>query len=192
MKVETVIIAIVLLLLAAFAFIGALQATIGEQQAKIAEQERQIAALEAEKAELQDQLRAPPYEKPLARAVVSSGCGYRMDPMGGGTEGLHKGVDLVGPVGAPVKAVLAGTVVEHWPAPDDYWHGHPVFGGFIVIDHGEGLFSLYGHLSDTYVHEGHQIKMGQVIGALGDTGIATGPHLHLEIVVDPLRYLEER
>lgn len=128
----------------------------------------------------------------LEQAWVSSGTGYRMDPMGGGTEGLHKGLDLVGAVGAPVMAVLAGVVVEHWPPPDGYYRGHPVFGGLVVIDHGEGLFALYGHLSATTVHEGWQVEAGQVIGGLGDTGITTGPHLHFEVVVDPLQYLEER
>jgi len=137
-----------------------------------------------------------PYSLPLTQVWVSSGCGYRMDPMGGGTEGLHKGVDLVGPIGTPVKAVLAGVVVEHWLVPGWHWgkqyYGHPVFGAMIVIDHGDGIFSLYGHLSETTVHEGWHVEAGQVIGALGDTGITTGPHLHFEVVVDPLRYLEER
>ena len=119
-----------------------------------------------------------------------------MDPMGGGTEALHKGVDLAGPVGMPVRAVLAGVVVDHWLVPGWHWgkeyHGHPIMGGYIVIDHGEGLFSCYGHLSATFVHEDNWIEAGQVIGEVGNTGISTGPHLHFELVVDPLRYLEER
>jgi len=119
-----------------------------------------------------------------------------MDPMGGGTEGLHKGVDLVGPVGAPIVAALAGTVVEHWLTPGEHWgkmyYGHPVFGCLIVIDHGDGLFTLYGHLYESYVHEGWYVEAGQVIGELGNTGISTGPHLHFEVVVNGLRYLAER
>ena len=117
-----------------------------------------------------------------------------MDPMGGGTEGLHKGIDLAGPVGTPVRAALAGVVADHWLVPG--WHygkeykGDPIFGGLIVIDHGDGLFSLYGHLSATFVHEDDYIEAGQVIGELGNTGISTGPHLHFKLVVDPLRYLE--
>jgi len=83
-------------------------------------------------------------------------------------------------------------VVDHWPPPDGYWRGHPTFGGLIVIDHGNELFTLYGHLSDSFVREGRWVEAGQVIGELGDTGIATGPHLHFEVVVNPLRYLEER
>ena len=117
-------------------------------------------------------------------------------PACGSCHSLEPGVDLVGPIGAPVRAVLAGTVAEHWLVPGWHWgkryHGHPVYGAMIVLDHGEGLFSIYGHLSATFVHEGDWIEAGQVIGELGNTGISTGPHLHLEIVVDPLRYLEER
>jgi len=133
----------------------------------------------------------PPYSPPLESMAISSGTGYRMDPMGGSTESLHKGVDLVGPIGTPVKAVLPGIVLEHWPPPDGYYRGHPVFGGMVVIDHGDGLFSLYGHLSATTVHEGWHVEAGQIIGELGDTGVATGPHLHWEIVIDPLRYFSE-
>jgi len=184
------IVVVVLLLLIALGGMAGFNTTIGQQEDLVAAKDQEIAALEAQVQSLQEQLRPAPYFEPLQRAQISSGCGYRMDPMGGGTEGLHKGVDLVGPVGAPIRAALAGVVVEHWPAPDHYWHGHPIFGGLVVIDHGEGLFTLYGHLSDTYVHEGYQVAAGQVIGALGDTGITTGPHLHFEVVVDPLKYLE--
>lgn len=137
-----------------------------------------------------------PHSPPLPELWISSGTGYRVDPMGGATESLHKGVDLVGPIGSPVTAVLAGVVAEHWLVPGWHYgklyHGDPIFGGKIVLDHGEGLYSIYGHLSKTEVHEGDYVEMGQKIGELGDTGIATGPHLHFELVVDPLRYLEGR
>jgi len=86
-----------------------------------------------------------------------------------------------------------GVVVEHWLAPGVHhgkrYYGHPQFGGYIVVDHGGGSYSKYGHLSATFVHEGQSVEMGQVIGLLGQTGIATGPHVHWEVVVDPLRYL---
>jgi murein DD-endopeptidase MepM/ murein hydrolase activator NlpD len=192
MKWEYWIITVVLLLLTAIGGMAGLKTTISEQRDQIAAGEQKAAALEAEISELKEQLQPPPFRSPLEQVWISSSCGYRTDPMGGGTEGLHKGVDLVGPIGSPVHAVLAGVVAEHWPAPNGYYRGHPVFGGLVVIDHGDGLFSLYGHLSTTLVHEGWQVEAGQIIGELGDTGIATGPHLHFEIVVDPLRYLGER
>lgn len=192
MKLETAIIGGVILLLLAFAAIGHLQTVISERDKRISQLEGYVEANEIQIEDLQQQLLPLPYHPPMDYNRVSSGTGFRKDPMGGGTEGLHKGVDLVGPRGAAVRAVLAGEIAANWPAPDDHWRGHPVFGGLVVIDHGEGLFSLYGHLSATLVHEGYQVEAGHVIGRLGDTGITTGPHLHFEVVVDPLRYLEER
>lgn len=192
MKTDYWIIVVVLLLLIALGGMAGLNTTIGQQQDRLVERQKELDLQAAEIYWTRLSLRAPPYHPPLEQAQISSGCGYRMDPMGGGTEGLHKGVDLVAPAGTPVVAVLAGVVAEHWPPPDGYWKGHPVFGGLVVIDHGNGLFSLYGHLSGSCVHEDDWVEAGEVIGELGDTGIATGPHLHLEIVVDPLRYLEER
>jgi len=196
MKTDYWIIVVVLLLLTAVGGMMGLNTiivnTICQQQKELLEHKLEISVLEKKVAALQKQLRPPLYFPPLEAAWVSSGTGYRMDPMGGGTEGLHKGVDLAGVIGTPIKAALAGVIVEHWPAPDSYWRGHTIFGGYIVIDHGDGLFTLYGHLSDTCVHEGYWVEAGQVIGRLGDTGITTGPHLHFECVIDPLRYLEER
>jgi len=194
MKTETGywIIAIVLLLLTALGGTMQQQTIIGRQQAEVAEQDRLVAELYWTRIAAMPH----PYSPPLPQLWISSGTGYRMDPMGGAEESLHKGVDLVGPVGMPVTAVLAGVVAEHWLVPG--WHygkeyyGHPTFGGMIVLDHGEGLYSIYGHLSETEVHEGDYVKMGQKIGELGNTGISTGPHLHLELVVDPLRYLERK
>ena len=136
----------------------------------------------------------PTWCQPLEQLWVSSGVGYRMDPMGGidAEEKLHKGVDYAAAVGTPVKATLAGEVQEHWLPPGGRWKGHPVMGGMIVIDHGDGLLSIYGHLSATFIHEGEYIEAGQLIAEVGSTGMSTGSHLHFEVVVDPLRYLEER
>jgi len=196
MKWNHWIIVVVLLLLISLGGMARFNTTIGQQQAKLEARQEERDLLAAEVYWTRISLRAPPYCQPLEQVRISSGCGYRMDPMGGATENLHKGVDLVGPVGAPIVAALAGTVVEHWLTPGEHWgkmyYGHPVYGCLIVIDHGDGLFTLYGHLSESYVHEGWRVEAGQVIGRLGDTGITTGPHLHFEVVVDPLRYLEER
>ena len=196
MKRENVIILATVLVLLGLMGMGALNTNIGQQEDQIAEQQVEIDRLEAWRYWTQIAALPAPYQQPLDQLWVSSGCGYRMDPMGGATESLHKGKDFAGAIGTPVKAVLAGIVAEHWLVPGWHYgkeyHGHPIMGGYIVIDHGEGLFTLYGHLSATFIHEGDFIEMGQVIGELGNTGISTGPHLHLEIVVDPLRYLEER
>lgn len=195
MKWELWLIVIAVLVVLTFSGIFGMNNTIQEQQGELEERDGEISRLEAEISSLQEQLRAPPYVQPLDRVRISSGCGYRMDPMGGGTEGLHKGVDLVGPIGTPIKAIRDGVVVEHWPAPGTkradgvIYRGHDIFGGYVVIDHGDGLFSLYGHMSSTCVHQGWRVEAGDKIGELGDTGIATGLHLHFEIVVDGLKYL---
>ena len=129
---------------------------------------------------------------PMESYWISSGSGYRTDPMGGKEESqLHKGLDLVGPHHTPVKAAAAGVVVEHWPAPNGYFRGHPIYGGLIVIDHLNGTFTLYGHLSTTYVSEGDRVEAGEIIGRQGNTGISTGEHLHFEVIVNPLLYLSE-
>jgi len=196
MKIENVMVLATVLVLLGLAGMGVMKKTIGQQQQEIANQQAEIDQAEAWRYWTRLSLLPPPYRHPLDQLWVSSSVGYRMDPMGGGTEGLHKGVDLAGPIGAPVRAALAGVVAEHWLVPG--WHygkeyyGDPIFGGKIVLDHGDGLYSIYGHLSATFVHEDDYIEMGQVIGELGNTGISTGPHLHFELVVDPLRYLEER
>lgn len=141
----------------------------------------------------------PAYQIPVD-GPISSETGYRTDPMGGTTESLHQGIDVVGKIGTPVKAALAGRVAEHWPPPGtpipgkpgQYYKGHDIYGGYVVLDHGDGLLSRYGHLSVTKVHTGQWVEAGEEIGAIGDTGISTGPHLHWEVVIDPLRYLGER
>ena len=186
------LIIVVLLLLLGLAGMMAFNTVIGQQQEQLSAQQIKTDRVTAELYWTRIAALPPAWCQPLEQLWVSSGVGYRMDPMGGATESLHRGVDLVGPVGTPVVAVLEGVVVEHWPSPNTYWKGHPVFGGLVVLDHGDGLFSIYGHLNSTCVHEGWRIGAGEVIGQLGDTGIATGVHLHFEIVVDPLRYLEER
>ena len=83
------------------------------------------------------------YVSPLKSYWISSLTGYRTDPMGGGEERLHKGVDLTAARGTEVVAVMDGVVAEHWPAPDGFYVGHPVYGGLVVLEH-HGFYSLYG------------------------------------------------
>ena len=131
-------------------------------------------------------------QPPMDSYWISSGAGYRDDPMGGKEESqLHKGLDLVGPHRSPVKAAAAGVVAEHWPAPNGYFKGHPIYGGLVVIDHLDGTLTLYGHLSTTYVGEGDRVEAGEIIGRQGNTGVSTGEHLHFEVIVNPLLYLTD-
>jgi len=116
---------------------------------------------------------------------ISAGFGQRMDPFSGeGT--FHAGVDIRAPYGTGVEAAAEGIVLE----------AHPVagYGNEILLDHGSGITTKYGHLSKTYVVVGQVVKRGQVIGAVGMTGKTTGPHLHYEVIVqdtpvNPTRYL---
>ena len=89
MKWNHWIIVVMVLLLTALGGMAAFNTIIGQQQEQLAEKEREKVALEAQVAVLQEQLQPKPYCLPLEQVWVSSGCGYRMDPMGGGTEGLH-------------------------------------------------------------------------------------------------------
>lgn len=99
---------------------------------------------------------------------------------------LHPGIDIGVPTGTPVHASAAGTVI---------WCGwESGYGNFVVIDHGGGFATAYGHNSRIAVHCGEQVAQGQVISYSGCTGFCTGPHVHFEIrvngtPVDPLTYL---
>ncbi len=91
----------------------------------------------------------------------------------GKVQSTHEGLDFAVPTGTPVSALNSGTVTL---AQSLYFEG-----GFVVIDHGQGLMTLYLHLSKLDVKEGDEVKTGQVIGLSGGTGRATGPHLHVAV-----------
>ena len=118
-----------------------------------------------------------------------------INPYTGGTrESVHKGVDILGTYRARITAIGAGRVIEHYPPPNWFYKGHPVLGGMIKIDHGNGWQSVYGHLSATYVKEGQIVEAGAVIGRQGNTGKSYGSHLHFELqynneVVQPLKFV---
>ena len=96
--------------------------------------------------------------------------------------GQHSGVDLSGGGinGANIYASKGGTVIK---AKTDYIPGYS-YGMYVVIDHGNGYSTLYGHCSAIYVYEGQQVNQGDVIAAVGSTGWSTGPHLHFEVRID--------
>jgi murein DD-endopeptidase MepM/ murein hydrolase activator NlpD len=94
----------------------------------------------------------------------------------------HRGVDYGGAYGSPVIAPAAGRVALVGRANQ----GFELHGNTIGLDHGQGVLSIFLHLSRISVKEGDLVKAGQVLGAVGDTGIATGPHLHWGLYVNGL------
>lgn len=106
--------------------------------------------------------------------------GYFARPILGGhkTQGLHghNGIDIGGTVGMPILAAADGTIVI--ARPSGYNGG---YGEMVMIKHTNGTQTLYAHLSGVYVSEGQNVNQGDTIGALGNTGHSTGPHLHFEI-----------
>lgn len=190
MKRDTWLIVVVLLLLIGLAGMMRMNTILGEKQARLVAAQIETDRLSAEIYWARIKHKPLPYRHPLDQGWISSETGYRTDPMGGTEERLHRGIDLAAARGTPVYAALSGRVMEHFLPPDGgKWKGHSILGGMITIEHEDGLFR-YGHLSKTEVHEGKWVEMGDKIGEVGSTGISTGPHLHWESVVDPIKYLE--
>jgi murein DD-endopeptidase MepM/ murein hydrolase activator NlpD len=123
-----------------------------------------------------------------ADGKVVSGFGPRKHPIAGVVR-QHNGVDIDAPYGAPVYAAASGRVLVA--------SGMGGYGLTVVIDHGDGLSTLYAHLSQILVDASGQIQQGAVIGKVGSTGYSTGPHLHFEIRIngeprDPLLWFPEK
>jgi murein DD-endopeptidase MepM/ murein hydrolase activator NlpD len=122
-----------------------------------------------------------------AHGWLSSTMGRRTDPLKGEPD-FHSGLDIAGDRGQPVYATAAGLVKQAGR--------QGAYGNLIVIDHGFGLETRYGHLSKFQVQAGQHVKRGDVIGTLGSTGRATGTHLHYEVLangrlLNPLRLLTQ-
>lgn len=112
-----------------------------------------------------------------------------MSPYGERWGAQHVGVDLAAPEGTPFQAVHSGTVVKAG------WYGG--YGYAVIIRHADGTEAIYGHSSKLLVHEGQQVKTGDQIGLVGNTGHSYGSHLHIEIQVDgaptdPIAWLNDR
>lgn len=176
--------------------IDAKEAAIAEYEADIKEQNETIAILEKvvaeEKARLAEESRlkydggmfkwpAPSY------TAISSEYGNRMHPTLG-VEKFHNGLDMAAPGGSPILAAYDGNVVAA-----DYSSS---MGNYIMIDHGDGLYTIYMHASALYVSKGNFVVKGQNIAAVGSTGRSTGNHLHFSVrlngnYVNPWNYLSK-
>lgn len=176
--------------------IGNKEQVIKEYEAEIAAQNAAIAALEAAVAEERKRLQeqneqvknydggafkwpAPSYTR------ISDDYGNRMHPTLG-VQQFHNGIDMAAPNGSPILAAYDGTVVAA------SYSGS--MGNYIMIDHGDGLFTIYMHASALYVSKGASVSKGDKIAAVGSTGRSTGPHLHFSVrlngsYVSPWSYL---
>jgi len=151
--------------------------------------ERQLNRINISRAQMQRlnaTLSLVPYRKPVVGEVeFTSGFGVRSDPFLG-RPAMHTGLDFRAATGDPVRVTANGRVVSSG------WSGG--YGRLVEVDHGNGLATRYGHLSEIHVKVGDVVKIGQVIGAVGSTGRSTGPHLHYETridgdAVDPQKFL---
>ena len=115
---------------------------------------------------------------------LSSGLGYRVHPIGGGTK-IHKGIDLAAKSGTKIFAADGGTVIFRGRKGG--------YGNCIIIDHHNGYTTTYGHCSKLVADTGDNVRRGDFIAAVGSTGAATGPHLHFEVrlrdvPIDPVQF----
>lgn len=132
-------------------------------------------------------LMSSPTLKPV-KGYITSGFGYRSHPLTGKKE-FHRGLDVRAPKGSPIVAPANGIVVST--------SRNAGYGRMVVVDHGYGIVTRYGHVSKVYVKPGQRVKRGEKLAAVGSTGRTTGPHLHYEVIrngitVNPIRYLSRR
>lgn len=127
-----------------------------------------------------------PFAKPMKNYYISSGYGTRVDPITN-KKAMHRGLDFVGSLNEEVHSPSQGKVILAGKFND--------YGNAIVIDHGYGITTRYGHLAKVKVKKGDIVKRGQVIGVQGNTGRSTGPHLHYEVrykksPLDPYKFVK--
>ena len=164
------------------AVIDELQAQISENESLIAEINARWAELDQEVTELQelyDEQHTPGslwgqagFIWPCGAYYITSLAGNRVHPVTGQYKN-HSGIDVGVPNGDPIWAAAAGTVTMAG------WNGN--YGNCVMITHGNGYTTVYGHLASVAVSAGQNVNMGQTIGYCGSTGLTTGPHLHFEI-----------
>ncbi len=125
--------------------------------------------------------------------TITSYFGYRTHPIYGNTR-FHSGIDIGAGFGDTIMAAASGTVIYvETPVPGQSWGGSG-YGNYFIIDHGNGVSTLYAHCTNVYVSNGQSVSAGEAVGTVGSTGGSTGSHLHFEVRingerVDPLSCL---
>jgi murein DD-endopeptidase MepM/ murein hydrolase activator NlpD len=154
--------------------------------------ERSTAALESELRQIKDvfdknqvKLSSTPSGWPV-RGYITDGFGNRRNPFGGGGTEMHAGLDIATNHGTAIEATADGIVI--------FAGVYGGYGNIVVVDHGYGITTRYGHMSMIEVTVGQHVTRGKVIGAVGSTGRSTAPHCHYEVrlhdrPVNPLNYL---
>ena len=160
--------------------------TIDLLDLQVADRSRQLLVLEdlLLNRKLADEVH--PEGRPVSTGYISSGFGERSDPFTG-RPAFHEGVDFAGRQGHEIVAVASGVVT--W-AGDRYGYGQ-----MVEVNHGNGYSTRYAHNAENLVAVGDTVKRGDVIATMGDTGRATGPNLHFEVLLDgravnPLTFIE--
>lgn len=151
-----------------------LSSRLDKLSAEATRQEQSLQELQAYFQEQKSLLASTPSVWP-ARGWVTSDFGQRMDPYTA-ERVMHEGLDIAAPAGRDVLAPADGTVV--------FAGLEGGYGNVIVIDHGYGIKTRYGHLSQIMVKAGQHVRRGESIAAIGNTGRSTGPHLHYEVRVN--------
>lgn len=153
-------------------------------QKKVAQEQARIAAAKA-RSKPRNFVRGSGIMALPSTGYISSPYGWRSHPVLGRRR-LHTGMDFAAGYGSTIRAADSGTVLYSG------WYGG--YGKTVIINHGKGITTLYGHSSKLYVQAGENVKRGQAISAIGSTGLSTGPHLHFEVrkngtPVNPANYL---
>ena len=120
---------------------------------------------------------------PVETVHITSYFGWRINPITGTGTKLHRGLDLRGATGDLILSIGPGEV--------SFAGTDPLLGNLVIVDHGLGVTSFYGHMSDILVHSGLPVDRGSVLGLVGTTGRSEAPHLHITVklgdyAVDPL------
>ena len=162
-------------------------AALEELNYKIQDRAEKLAAMESMLIDrtIQNQI---PSGLPTKDGWISSAYGRRLDPITGKMQ-FHQGVDFAGKSGSPIHSVASGLVT---------WSGNRYgYGNLVEINHGNGYQTRYAHHTKNLVVVGQKVDKGQVIALMGDTGRATGPHVHFEVVkngtpINPIKYTSSK
>lgn len=167
---------------------ASINATLDNLKSRIAAQRKSYEEVEQLVKNKEQLLARTPAIQPVSNKDlnrIASGFGYRIDPVYKTTK-MHEGLDFAAPQGTPIYATADGTITTAGSTGNGY-------GNHVIINHGYGYETLYGHMVRVKVKNGETVQRGQVIGWVGSTGKSTGPHLHYEVhkngtKIDPIYF----